>query len=289
MWSAFALDPIGWRASAVLLVAVLAGLVSWLLRGRAIWAGLTGGVLLVAVAAAAVGEYPLASRVALYLVGPTVVAAVAGVDGVARLARHGVRLMMAGPAAGRHAAATPEPARWRALSLLVPALLLVPLVAYAAWPAVPSGINEITHPAYRDPLRDVLADIRPQIRPGDTVIVNYDAMTVADWYGSDLPITAYAILDNTQPCPANVAQRVATAKRVWWAYSTNTSGQPHDLAAAIGAQLAQYATPVSSRSWGGQFAAGWELFDVGKGPDPTPHPAPADVPYTCLSLFIPAQ
>jgi hypothetical protein len=282
MWDAYADDPIGWRWSIILLLALLAGLAAWVARGRTVWAAMILGVFVVALGAAAAGKYPLASRVALYLVGLTVVGAVAGVDGVVRLARHGLRTKSR-----------------RMLALVLPAVMLVPLVAYGAWPTVGNGLSEIAHPLYKDPVRDVLADVRPQVQPGDVIFVYYPSLTVTQWYGTDLPITAYTIYNNADPCPQTLVPQLRGVRRVWWVHGSGL-GEPVDMPTAVIAQLARYGTLEASRTWptprwipnDGEplFApAGWALFDLTKGADGQPPAMPTDVTYTCFSLFVPPQ
>ncbi|MDQ7904170.1 hypothetical protein RB614_06490 [Phytohabitans sp. ZYX-F-186] len=279
MWSGFTDDPLGWHLPLVLLVLVIAGLVALVLRGKAIWAGLLGGLGLAALGAAALRAYPWEGRIAVYLLAPVLVAAAAGVDAAVRVAIHTVRALRSGDR------------RWRPVAALVAAALAIVMTGVAATPAFADGVDQVRQPRYRDPGRDILNEVAAQLRPGDVIIFYRFSRPFADWYGRggrDLPIPGFFRLTSADTCqPGSVDTALAGARRLWFVRSARYSGDPVDYFVRVIAALDDRGRVVDSHLWTPEEpdSMGWTLIDLTAPPEPNQTTPPPDPGYACLDFI----
>jgi hypothetical protein len=265
MWRGFTASPMFWRLSFVALLLVAGGVVALVLRGRLLWAGVLAGPVLGAVGAAAVGKYPMEDRVALYLVAPVVLMAVAGVDGLARWARQAMRRKDVGTAA-----------------LLATLLAAASGLAVAAQPAAAAAVDEVRHPLYRDNVREVFSDVAARIQPGDVVLVYDFSQPPAHWYGERFHLPIVGLIGLGSECDRGeplLDKVLGGAKRVWYVRGQRLSKHPENYHAHILAALAKRGRLVASQTYGPgtilNSPPGWTVVDLTAGPDPNPpHPSP---------------
>jgi hypothetical protein len=278
MWRGFVASPLEWRYPALVLLLVVAGLVSLVVRGRPVWAAMLAGVFVAAVGAGAVRAYPVEDRVSLYLVAPAAIAVAAAVDGAARVLANALYIRHNGDPGQ-----LPKVARLLAAALLAVATA-VGLVGVVR-PAAAAAYDEVTQPLYRDEGRDVLREVESRLRPGDVVVAYAASVALINWYEPRyrLPIVGLAGLTATRRCdPATVGQRLAGAERVWYVYGAKPSRIPSAYQGWVVGQLARHGTIVA-HSEGFRYA-GWTLIDLSAGPDPSPPPTGDDPAYACLSI-----
>jgi hypothetical protein len=277
MWRGFTANPMFWRLSAVALLLMLGGVVALVLRGRPLWAGVLAGPVLAAVGAAAVGRYPMEERVALYLVAPLVLLAVAAVDGLARLMWKALRRKDFAATAGAAAA-----------TLAALAGLLV-----TAQPAAAAAVDEATRPLYRDNARDVFRDVAGRIRPGDVVLVYDFSQPMAAWYGERFHLPVVGLIGFDSECDRGeplLDKVLGGAKRVWYVRGARFSQHPENYQAHVLAVLAKRGHIVESKVYGPgtilDSAPGWSVVDLTAGPDPNPpRPSPITDPrLPCLVI-----
>jgi hypothetical protein len=279
MWSGFADDPLGWQLSLVLLVLVIAGPVAMALRGKAIWAGLLGGLGVAALGAAALRAYPWEGRIAVYLLAPALVAAAAGVDAAVRVAGHTVRALRSGDR------------RWKPAAALVAASLAIVMTGVAATPSFADGVGQVREPRYRDQGRDILNEVAAQLRPGDVIIFYRFSRPIADWYGRggrDLPIPGFFRLTSADTCqPGSVDAALAGKQRLWFVRAARFSGDPVDYFERIIAALEERGRVVDSHLWtpGEPDSTGWTLIDLTAPPEPNRTVPPPDPRYACLDFI----
>jgi hypothetical protein len=274
MWSGFVADPLRWHGPVWTLLLVLGGLVALVVRGRARWAAMFAGVLVAAVGAAAVRGYPLAERVALYLVAPVILLAVAGGDGLIR----GLTRMLRGR-------------RLRAPAPVAVALAALALagVALGAGPDLRAGLHEIVYPRNSDLSREALADVARRLRPGDAVLVYNYTDRVTRWYGEWAGVTPVGrvALVPTERCERERLDRLlAGAARIWYLHGKRLSRDPADYTERVTRELAGRGEVVATRTFRHRTSAnvvGWVLVDLAAGPDPDPPPVPPDPAHACLS------
>jgi len=278
MWSGFADDPLGWQLSLVLLVLVVAGPVAMALRGKAIWAGLLGGLGVAALGAAALRAYPWEGRIAVYLLAPVLIAAAAGVDAAVRVAGHTARALRSGDR------------RWRPAATLVAASLAIVMTGVAAAPSFADGVDQVRQPRYRDPGRDILNEVAARLRPGDVIIFYRFSKPFADWYGRsgrNLPIPGFFRLTSAGTCqPGSVDTALAGAQRLWFVRTARYSGDPVDYFQRITAALDDRGRIVDSHLWtpAEPDSAGWTLIDLTAPPEPNQTTLPPDPRYACLDF-----
>jgi hypothetical protein len=279
MWSGFADDPLGWQWSVVLLLLVIAGPVALALRGKAIWAGLLGGLGVAALGAAALRAYPWEGRIAVYLLPPALVAAAAAVDGAVRVAARTVRALRSGDRG------------WRPAAALAAASVAIVMTGVAAAPSFAGGVDQVRQPRYRDPGRDILNEVANRLRPGDIIIFYRFSRPFADWYGrgdANLPIPGFFRLTSTDTCqPGSVDTALAGAKRVWFVRSARYSGDPADYFQRIIAALDDRGRVVDTHLWTPEEpdSMGWTLIDLTAAPEPNQTTPPPDPRYACLDFI----
>ncbi|WP_173055689.1 ArnT family glycosyltransferase [Phytohabitans houttuyneae] len=279
MWSGFADDPLGWRYPLVLLVLVVAGLVAMVLRGKAIWAGLIGGLGVAALGAAALRAYPWEGRIAVYLLAPMLVAAAAGVDAAVRVVLHTARTLRSGERS------------WRPVAALVAAAVAIVMTGVAATPSFADGVHQAREPRYRDQGRDILNEVAARLQPGDVIIFYRFSRPIADWYGRggrDLPIPGFFRMTSADACQAgSVDAALAGAKRVWFVRAARFSGDPVDYFVRIVDALEERGRVVDSHLWtpSEPDSTGWTLIDLTAPPDPGRTTPPPDPAYACLDFI----
>ncbi|WP_173036325.1 hypothetical protein [Phytohabitans flavus] len=279
MWSGFATDPLGWHYPLVLLVLVIAGPVAMALRGKAIWAGLLGGLGVAALGAAALRAYPWEGRIAVYLLAPVLVAAAAGVDAAVRVAVHTVRSLRSGDRG------------WRPATALVAAAVAIVMTGVAATPSFADGADQVREPRYRDQGRDILNEVAAQLRPGDVIILYRFSRPFADWYGRGgrkLPIPGFFRLTSADTCqPGSVDTALAGAQRLWFVRAARFSGDPIDYFDRVLAALDDRGRVVDSHLWspGDVDSSGWTLIDLTAPPQPSQTTFPPDPSHACLDVI----
>jgi hypothetical protein len=289
MWRGFVGNPLLWQYPIAVLLLVVGGLAALVVRGRGLWAAMLGATFGVAVVVAAVRAFPVEERVALYLVAPTVMLVVAGLDGAARLAGRAVARLRASWTSRAGAAGAAVAAG------LVLAVGMC-LAGASAAPAVRDGLYQARTPLYRDPFRDAMRDLAGRLRPGDAVLV-YDFTEVqAIWYWRALgvPIAGEASMTTTEQChPSSLTTALAGAHRVWYLKGAHFSQHPDDYQQRVASALQVSATFIEARDFVGYSSypatvtsetTGWELFDLDIGPDPHPRQLPAKIAFACLDI-----
>ncbi|MFV2122957.1 hypothetical protein ACFHWS_00170 [Micromonospora sp. LOL_013] len=286
MWSSFVTVTLDWRQPLLVLLFAVAGVAVLIWRRRPLWAAMLGGTLLVAVAAAAARGLPLADRVATWLIAPTVILVVAGLDGGVRLALRasagltspvgtGVRRV------GRVAVAS--------LALLVAAAVL-PVIAH---PAAVAAYRQAIDPRMKDAGPAALTDVADRARPGDVVLFYWFSYRMVVWYGPqhDLaPRTVRLYPSGHDKCdPQAFGEWLGDADRVWYVHGRNLSSAPDDYVTRVAAEFAEYGTIVEIRDfpadrWSTSTAA-WVLVDLTAGPDPQPPVVAPDPEHACLGRW----
>ncbi|QSB13394.1 hypothetical protein JQS43_17445 [Natronosporangium hydrolyticum] len=271
-WTGFVASPLGWRSGWWTLGLVAIGLVALLRRGRGHWAAMAAGVLAMAMVAAVLRGYPLADRVALYLVTPVILLVVAGVDGVARGVRWVARQIQLVPATAAGTAA----AVVAAVAVVMPG------------PPVGDGVQQMLAPPDRDRGREVLADLAGRVRPGDVVIANWFAEQLGRWYGLEVAgLVRMAPAEDPQLCrPDSVDALLAGASRAWYLHGAPPGSEPADHTVRVAAQLAQRGRIVDAWTLGEDGLSnepGWILLDLTAGPDPTPPTVEPHPDFACLT------
>lgn len=269
-WDGFVTNPLAWRSGWWTLLLVVAGLLALLIRGRQHWAAMFAGVWGMAVVAAALRGYPLADRVALYLVAPVILLAVAGVDGAAR----GIGWLRCRVQLG--AAATAGAAA-----------VVVAGSGVVAGPTVGSGAAEILAPRDRDRGREAVSELAGLVQPGDVVIANWFADQLVRWYGLEVAgLVRMVPADDPQQCrPGSVDALLAGADRAWYLHGAPPGWEPADHTVRVAAQLAQRGHIVDSWTVAeGTFGSepGWVLLDLTAGPDPAPPVVAPHPNFGCL-------
>ncbi|MFV2083393.1 hypothetical protein [Micromonospora sp. LOL_021] len=278
MWSSFVTVTLDWRQPLLVLLLAVAGVAVLIWRRRSLWAAMLGGTLLVAVAAAAARGLPLADRVATWLIAPTVILVVAGLDGGVRLA---LRASAGARRAGRVAVAS--------LVLLLAAAVL-PVIAH---PAAVSAYRQVVDPRMKDAGPAALADVAARARPGDLVLFYWFSYRMVVWYGPqhDLaPHTVRLYPSGHDKCdPQAFGEWLGDADRVWYVHGRSLSSAPDDYVTRVAAEFAEYGTIVEVRDfpadrWSTSTAA-WVLVDLTAGPDPQPPVVAPDPEHACLARW----
>jgi hypothetical protein len=274
MWTGFVTVTLQWRYPLLILILVLAGLVLLIRRGRALWAAMLGGVLLMAVLAAAARGLPLADRVATWLIAPTVLLVVAGLDGAARLLLLGAWWSRIG----------------RAASVTLVALLAVVVLPVVATPAAEAAYRQARDPRIKDAGPAALADVADQVQPGDVVLVYWFSYRMARWYGPEHGLAPHNVRlyppghDNCDP--QRLAEWLGDARRVWYVHGRNLSGEPRDYPERVAAALATEGTISAVRPFAADrysdSTAAWVLVDLTAGPDPRPPTVEPSADFHCL-------
>jgi hypothetical protein len=269
MWAGFVAWPLGWAVPALVLLAVAGGLVAFAVRGRWTWFAMLAGVWVAALVGGVTRQFPLEDRLAAYLLGPTLLALAAALDGT-------VRLALRGP--------VPHPA----VAVLARAGAVVAAVAVvvAFTPAARASYTQVTQPRYRDAGGDVLAEVATRVQPGDVVLLYAFSKPLGAWYGPRhrMTIAGYAELVPDGDCrPSTVDAKLAGARRVWYVHGAKFSGHPGDYHERVVAGLSTRGRVVDSRPQPAEGGASWVLLDLTAPPQglPAPDLGPR---FSCLQL-----
>lgn len=277
MWSRFVIAPMSWGWPWLVLLLAVIGVVAMWRRNR-LWAAMLLMVFLAALGGAAVRGYPMVSRPAIYLIAPTVLLVVAGVEG----------LLRATATLLRQARATP---RLRVPAVAAAVAMLAVLVGAAAMvrPVAGTVRKEVAQPLGKEALRDALANVAPQLRPGDKLLVYYFGNAVTTWYAPLLGIENE--IYHVRLCQPNspdtketgLYEKLAGAERVFYVQGRLNATTRRDnfqvsLQAldAMGTIQEQHDAP---RDRIGPHS--WALVDIDQVP-PVPRPGPDD---PCLELY----
>ena len=251
MWSGFVEWPLGWAVPALVLLAVVGGLVALAVRGRWTWFAMLVGIWAAALAGAATRQFPLEDRLAAYLLGPTLLTLAAAIDGVVRLALR------------------------RDIAARVVAVVAAVAVVVAFAPAAHASYTQATHPRYRDAGGDILTEVAARLRPGDVVLMYVFSRPLGAWYGPryKLPIVGHADLFPDDDCqPSSVDAALAGAKRVWYVHGAKYSGHPAGFHERVVAMLSTRGRVVDARPQPAEGGASWVLIDLTAPPQPLPAP-----------------
>lgn len=293
MWTGFVTVTLQWRYPLLILALALAGLAALVRRGRPQWAAMLGGVLLMAVLAAAARGLPLADRVATWLIAPTVILVVAGADGCVRAVRRARAAHAgpghAGPGLRRRALAPAAGAALLVVAVLVPVAAL-PVVAA---PAVEAAYRQVRDPRVKDAGPGALVDVARQVRPGDVVLVYWFSYRMVQWYGPRYglaPRTVRLYPPGHDSCdPQRLAAWLGDARRVWYVHGRNLSGEPRDYPDRVAAALAAEGTIAAVRRLPADRHSGstasWVLVDLTAGPDPHPPAVEPSADFHCLGRW----
>lgn len=189
---------------------VLLGLWGVLSLGRLRpWAALLLAVIfLVAIGAAVSRQYPLAQRLALYLLAPAVLAVTAALD----------------EGSSRHRWALRRP--WGAVVALVTAGVLIVVAA----PAVNLGLRTLAVPDETTAGRQAIAFVAEHRRPADLVLTDIWAQSAFAFYGPRLQVTPNGLVSfqpaGSPSCAVDPFRSLAGRSRVWLVLAHQPSTQP---------------------------------------------------------------
>ncbi|ROO51916.1 hypothetical protein EDC02_6808 [Micromonospora sp. Llam0] len=284
MWSSFVTVTLDWRQPLLVLLLAVAGVAVLIWRRRSLWAAMLGGTLLVAVAAAAARGLPLADRVATWLIAPTVILVVAGLDG-------GVRLALRAGAGLTSRVGT----GWRAGQVVASLVLLLaaavlPVIAH---PAAVAAYRQAIDPRMKDAGPAALTDVADRARPGDVVLFYWFSYRMVVWYGPQHDLVPHTVRlypsDHDKCDPQAFGEWLGDADRVWYVHGRSLSSAPDDYVTRVAAEFAEYGTIVEIRDfpadrWSTSTAA-WVLVDLTAGPDPQPPVVAPDPEHACLARW----
>jgi hypothetical protein len=271
---------------------VLAGLLGLglaaLLAGQPRRGLMFAGVFATALGAAVFRQFPLAGRVAVYLVAPTLIVIAYGLTIL-------VRATVAAVRDPRQHGSRPKLVLIVTLPLIVLAAALV-----AAGPAPLAAARQVAHPLSRDQGREVLRDVAHRLRPGDVVIFYRYSSQLGHYYGpiTGVPHRWEGQLVPGQPGVGCVNGKLRTAltgaRRVWWVHGTIVVSHPREYNQWVAADLGRFGRVVDARAFGPDGTvktvntkrAGWVLVQLGKAANLTP-PRPADERFRCFSVQLP--
>ena len=236
-------------------------------------------VLLAAIGAAVTGNYPLAHRLALYLLPVLLLLLTAGLADAAPLLGS-VRLE-----AG--AVMSPVRALRRPWGMVSSGIVLVALALVTA-SSVTAGLDKLGHPDDITSGRQAIDFIASHRQPGDVVLADAWALSAVNFYGPSRGVPANGMVsfepDRGAACPVDPLAALRGAKRVWLLFAHHPSNQPADRIAVYASQFAVRGTQIASYRGAGDAAA--VLFDLPERPS---RPAPALgswLPHTCFSVTM---
>lgn len=221
---------------------------------------------LTAVAAAVTKHYPLAHRLALYLLPLLVVLLCAGLENVS--AAPGSAML---------------PRRWRVITGGAAALALV----VTTLPAVTTGISKLWHPDETTAGRQALQFVADHQLSSDAVLIDQWGTTISSFYGPRLGVRPTGLVamqpSGGAPCAANPLAALAAGRaRVWLVLLHHPSNEPPDRNAIYASQFAARATELMAFAGPGNTAA--YLFDLRTPPVRPTAPLPSWVPSGCLTV-----
>jgi hypothetical protein len=287
MWNGVVDNPLFAQASGMVIGLLGLGLVA-LLAGQLRRGLMFAGVFAAAFGAAMTRQFPLAGRVAVYLVAPAFIVIAYGLTILVRATIATVR--------------DPSQHGSRPKLVLIVALPLIVVGAAVAaiWPAQRAAVQEVATPLIRDQGREVLRDVARRLRPGDAVIFYRYSSQLGHFYG---PVTGVPHRWEGQLGPARPGVgcdggklRVALkgARRVWWVHGAIIMAHPSEYNRWVAADLGRFGRVIDARIFAPDGAvsgvntkrAGWVLVQLGKPANLTP-PAPSDARFRCFSVQLP--
>ena len=246
----------------ITLVLALWGTIT-LFSTRRLPAALLTMVALAAVAAAVTRHYPLAQRLALYLVPLLLVLLCAGLGHA--FEQPGSR-------------ALPRP--WPLVTTTLVALCLVVITA----PAVSAGVTKLWRPDETTAGRQAVQFVAEHQQVGDAVVTDLWGRSSLRFYGQRFGVRqtgTIAMRAAGAPCPTDAFSSLAGRQRVWLVLAHHPSNEPADREAVYASQFSARATLVTS--FAGADAAAY-LFDLRRPPAPPVAPLPSWLPGGCFTL-----
>jgi hypothetical protein len=235
------------------------------------WPALLVSLVLMAAAGAAVtGHYPLAHRLALYLLPALIVLLTVPLDLAARYHRR-------------------EPGGLRrptAVAVAVVATVVVLLITTG--PALLTGIGKLGHPDDVTSGRQALAFVASRREPSDVVLADRWASRTFEFYGPRENVRADGLVAMDEPangrCDPDPLARLGGASRVWLVLAHHFSGDPANRNETYESQFAARATVLASYRGAGDAAA--YLFDLSKPPRSPSPPFPSWVGHGCFTVRL---
>ena len=226
----------------------------WLARMRPWSALLLALIFAAAIGAAVAQEYPLAQRLALYLLAPAVLAVTAALDQGTPEA-----------GSGRHRGALPRP--WGAVVASITAVLLAVVTA----PAVGAGLRTLAVPDETTAGRQAIAFVAEHRRPFDLVLTDAWAETAFAFYGPRLHVTPNGAVSFARPgssrCAVDPFRVLAGRARVWLVLAH----QPRTQSRRTPVYRSEFATVGTEvASFHGAGDAGAYLYDLTRVPGTPP-------------------
>jgi len=223
-------------------------------------------VLLAAVGAAVTRHYPLAHRLALYLLPVLIILLTVPLDLAARYHRWGPTGM------------------WRPIAVAgtVVALLIT------TGPTVSTGIAKLANPDDVTSGRQALAFVASRREPSDVVLADRWASRTFEFYGPREHVRADGLVamdvPTNGPCGPDPLASLAGAARVWLVLAHHFSGDPTNRNEIYESQFAARATLVASYRGAGDAAA--YLFDLTQPPRSPPPPLASWVGNGCFTVRL---
>ena len=236
-----------------------------MLRRRPWSAAMIGLVVAASVGAALAYQYPLAQRLALFLLPMALLLVCAGLGDASFDARE-------------------EPlAAWRQVAVALCALFLF----VVAGPAIGSGLGKLIQPDETTATRQAIEFVAAHREPGDLVLVEAGAESAADFYGPRLNVRADGVFrferpTATNPCTGDRLAPLAGAPRVWLVFGHHFTIEPANRTSVYLSQVAAAATQVTSFTGAGD--AGAFLFDLGQPPATPQEALKPWIPRACLTI-----
>ncbi|HST66939.1 MAG TPA: glycosyltransferase family 39 protein [Mycobacteriales bacterium] len=255
-----ATNPVGLRYGWPLLVLLLAGLLVLGLRRPAALPVLLLPVAVVAAAGLA-RSYPIANRLALWLVPMVAVVVAATVD---------LPALVAGTVARPRLVRVPAVALAALLSLAALSTLAV-LVR----PQASTTLTYLRHPRTQEDIRTVLAALAPQRRPGDLILIDgRSAGWGVGFYGPRFDLGPVQAIVGAPSAPACAGEPVGEQLRESGAYPRVWLVVVHTLPPDQRLYQAQLATFGPLRTRIGAVGAQADLYVRSPAPMPAPDPPP---------------
>lgn len=228
-------------------------------------AALIAVVVLAAVVAAVTQSYPLAQRLALYLLPMLYLLVTAGLADGARDLKRGL------------------PSPWRQVAVVVCTTVLL----LSAGPAVIAGVSTVVRPDETTAARQAIQFVADHQRPGDVVLVERYAASAMTFYGPRLGVAMGGVFSFTRPaakqgCAADPLASVTKSGRVWLVFAHHLSNQPANRTEIYLSQLAGRATQLLSFEGAGD--AGAYLYDFDQPAPSASPPLPSFVGNGCFTI-----
>ena len=235
-----------------------------LVRRRPWSAALLALIVGTAIAAAIAHQYPLAQRLALYLLPIAILLMCGALEDAVPHQRH-------------------NPAdRRRQLTALIVGVALIVVSAGSVFGA----LGKFAHPDETTAGRQSIEFVAEHQQPGDLILVEAGAASAMKFYGPRIGVRADGVFRFDRPKSAGNCADVATvtkkAERVWLVLGHHFTNQPANRTAVYLSQLGEIATPIASFAGAGD--AGAYLFDLTHPPAVRTPPLKSWVPGGCFTV-----